>query len=96
MNDLQNDIRRSMGLTPERTVQRILHRTGHVVTEGQIETAGKTYTKASVATAALLAVIDAGRVMGRTLWRAITLAAAGLATLWVLQHLPAILAWTGP
>lgn len=93
MNDTRNELRRSMGFAPERMVHRILERTGHIVTEGQIETAGKTYVQASVWTAAAYAVIDGARLVGRTLWILATLASIGFAGTWLYLHWPQVVRW---
>lgn len=93
MNDVQNDIRRAVGLTPERTLHRIVQRTGHIVTEGQIETAGKAYVKASVWTMGAEAVIDGLRLVGRTLWMLAVIAGLGYAGLMIWKHWPAIVRW---
>lgn len=89
----QDDIRRSIGMTPERTLQRIVHRAGHIVTEGQIETAGKAYVHATVWSAAAHAVIDGVRLVGRTLWVLATYAAVAFAGLWVYLHWRDITRW---
>ena len=93
MNDPRNDLRRSIGHTPERTLHRIVQRTGHVVTEGQIETAGKAYVKATVWTMAADLVLDGLRLVGRTLWTVATVLALGAFGLWAWKHWPAILRW---
>lgn len=88
-----DDLRRSIGHAPERTLQRIVQRTGHIVTEGQIETAGKAYMKASVFTMAAEAVIDGVRLVGRTLWILATYAAVIAGGVWAFKHWPAIMRW---
>lgn len=93
MNEIQRDIRRAVGLTPERTLHRVVQRTGHVVTEGQIETAGKAYVKASVWTMGAEAVIDGLRLVGRTLWTLGVLAGLGYAGLMIWKHWHAIVRW---
>lgn len=93
MNQIDSDLRRSVGLTPERTLHRIVQRTGHLVTEGQIETAGKAYVKAGVWTMLAAALIDGMRLVGRTVWILATLAALGFAAAWVAKHWPAIERW---
>lgn len=93
MNDLQNDIRRSIGYVAAPKVRQIIERKSPLVTEGQLETAGRAYVHATVWSAAAHAVIDAARVVGRTIWKVTTWTAVGFAALWVVKHLPEILAW---
>jgi len=93
MNEIQDDMRRSLGHTPARALHSIVQRTGHVVTEGQIETAGKAYVKASVWTMGAEAVIDGLRLVGRTLWMAAVYAGLAYAGLMIWKHWPAIVRW---
>lgn len=89
----QNDLRRSVGMVPERTLHRIVQKTGHVVTEGQIETAGKAYVKASIWTMVAEAIIDGMRLVGRTVWILATYAAVIAAGVWAFKHWDAIMRW---
>jgi hypothetical protein len=93
MNDLQNDLRRSIGYVAAPKVRKIIERPSPLVTEGQIETAGKAYVKASVWTMAAEALIDGARLVGRTVWILGTYAAVILVGLWAFKHWPAIMRW---
>lgn len=93
MNEIDRDLRRSVGLTPDRTLHRIVQRTGHLVTQGQLETAGKAYTRATVWTAAAHAVIDGIRMVGRTVWKLATVAAVGFAGVWLYLHWGQLMRW---
>lgn len=93
MNEIDRDLRRSIGMPPERTLHRIVRRTGHAVTEGQIETAGKAYVRASIWTLAAEAVIDGVRLVGRTLWVLAVAASLAAFGLWAFKHWPTIMRW---
>lgn len=93
MNQIDRDLRRSVGITPERTLHRIVHKPGHLVTEGQIETAGKAYVKAGVWTMLAAALIDGMRLVGRTVWKLATLTAVIAAGVWAFNHWHAIIRW---
>lgn len=88
-----NDLRRSVGALPERTLHRIVQRPGRLATEGQIETAGRAYVHATVWSAAAHALIDGARLVGRTLWLMAALAAIATATAWLYKHWPAVIRW---
>lgn len=93
MNDLQKDIRRSLGYTAAPTVRRVIEKRGAILTEGQIETAGKTYVQATVWTMAADLVLDGVRVVGRTVWRLAMLAGLGYGALWIFIHWTQIERW---
>lgn len=93
MNDLQDDLRRSIGYVAAPKVRKIIERKSPLLTEGQIETAGRAYVKASVWTMAAEAIIDGARLVGRTVWILSTYAAVIAAGLWVYKHWPAIMRW---
>ena len=80
-------------IRPTRVVERYATRTGQAITAQQIETAGKTYTSAAVKIAALHALIDAARVMGRTIWKLAVIASVGTAALWLHLHWASVLRW---
>lgn len=93
MNDIQNDLRRSVGYTAAPTVRRIIEKRGAILTEGQIETAGKAYVRATVWTMAADLVLDGLRLVARTVWMLATYAAVIAAGVWTYQHWAAILRW---
>lgn len=68
MNDIDRDLRRSVGLTPERTLHRIVQKTGHAVTERQIEAAGRAYVSASIRLMLVNLGFDALRAVARLVW----------------------------
>lgn len=57
-----------------------------------IEKIGNTTTRASVAIAAGHAIIDASRVVGRTVWNIATVTAVATAALWLWLHWEEVLA----
>lgn len=86
MNEIQNELRRSIGHQAERTALRIVNNRGQVLTEGQIEQAGQTYVKASVWTMTAALVLDGIRTVIRTVWTVLTVGAVGATALWLLLH----------
>lgn len=74
-------------------MRRIIEKRGSILTEGQIETAGKAYVQATVWTMAADLVLDGVRVVGRTMWRLAILAGLGYGALWIFIHWPQIARW---
>jgi hypothetical protein len=92
MNDIQRSVYK-LGDTAPATVRKIIERRSPLVTEGQIETAGKAYVKASVWTMVAEAIIDGARLVGRTVWILATYAAVIAAGVWAFKHWDAIMRW---
>ena len=80
---------------PTRQALRVIERHGPAVTQAQIETAGRSYTRATVTIAALHALIDGMRVVMGTLWKIATIAAVAAGIAWGFLHQAQVKAWLG-
>lgn len=90
MNEVQEQLRRSVGHHAERAALRVINNKGPMLTEGQIYQAGHTYVKASVWTMTASLVLDGIRTVMRTVWTVATYAAVGAGGLWIALHLEQI------
>lgn len=87
MNDTRKDMLRTIN-----AVRPQLHKgpRAPILTEGQIETAGRTYVRATVWTEAAYLVLDTVRTIGRTLWVLATYAAIAAAAVWTYLNWPTV------